>query len=327
MSKSESQDWYDIRAVTRLTGMTAPGLRMWEKRHAVVCPARTDTGRRRYSHGDVERIALLKSLVDAGHSIGSIAALATPQLRARLEEQSEVDFARGDVFGGHLPRTIVTIGPEMGELVRRDAASFPGVRLVAAHANCGEAMRRLEPGAADLLIIGIATLFPETVSEIDRLIRLARAKCVIVVYRFAQSAAEESVHRGLSGGAVALKGPVNAEELHLAWRIASGGGMGPAERAVPRGELGDQIPGRQFSDDQLARVAGLASVVECECPQHLANLLVSLNAFEEYSEQCENRDPSDAELHAYLHRAAAQARSLIEEALQKVIVTEQIATD
>jgi hypothetical protein len=154
-----------------------------------------------------------------------------------------------------------------------------------------------------------------------------------VVYRFAQSAAEKSVHRGLNGGAVALKGPVNAEELHLAWRIASGGGMEPAERAeraeraVPRGEVGDLIPGRQFSDDQLARVAGLASVVECECPQHLANLLVSLNAFEEYSEQCENRDPSDAELHAYLHRAAAQARNLIEEALQKVIVTEQIATD
>ena len=46
--------------------------------------------------------------------------------------------------------------------------------------------------------------------------------------------------------------------------------------------------------------------------------------FEIYSAQCENRDDDDAALHRYLHQVTAQARSLIEEALERVAAAEGI---
>jgi hypothetical protein len=85
-----------------------------------------------------------------------------------------------------------------------------------------------------------------------------------------------------------------------------------------------EIPPRAFTDEQLVRIAKVSSVVKCECPQHLANLLSGLIAFEKYSEQCEDRSESDAAIHAYLHRTTAQARASMEIALSEVLTQEGI---
>jgi hypothetical protein len=50
----------------------------------------------------------------------------------------------------------------------------------------------------------------------------------------------------------------------------------------------------------------------------------SLSAFEAYSQECENRSPDDAALHAYLHAATAHARATLEAALARVIEAEGI---
>ena len=62
--------------------------------------------------------------------------------------------------------------------------------------------------------------------------------------------------------------------------------------------------------------------MDCECPAHLVDLVISLSAFEVYSAQCENRNPEDAALHADLHRTTAQARALMEQALTQVATAE-----
>ena len=62
-----------------------------------------------------------------------------------------------------------------------------------------------------------------------------------------------------------------------------------------------------------------APTIACECPQHIAELLAKLRAFEDYSENCENRNEKDAALHRYLWRCAAQARTLFESALERVV--------
>ncbi|NNF15460.1 MAG: MerR family transcriptional regulator, partial [Gammaproteobacteria bacterium] len=72
----------------------------------------------------------------------------------------------------------------------------------------------------------------------------------------------------------------------------------------------------------LGRLAAVQSTVECECPHHLVELVDSLTVFEEYSAHCESRNNEDAALHAYLHRITAQARALIEEALDRVVQAE-----
>ncbi len=72
---------YTIRAISRATGLSHHLIRMWERRYAAVDPVRTGTNRRLYSDQDLERLALLRDAVAAGHSIGQIARLPTETLR------------------------------------------------------------------------------------------------------------------------------------------------------------------------------------------------------------------------------------------------------
>ena len=60
-------------------------------------------------------------------------------------------------------------------------------------------------------------------------------------------------------------------------------------------------------------------MVKCECPNHLAELITSLNAFEQYSEHCENRNKEDAAMHMLLHVTTAKARRMLEDALNHLV--------
>jgi DNA-binding transcriptional MerR regulator len=96
---------HSIRAVAHRTGLTPHVIRAWEKRYRVVKPTRTDSNRRLYSEGDVERLTLLRAATDSGHSIGLIAALTTEQLR-RLTSAQRSNSA-GPAAEAHTPAEII----------------------------------------------------------------------------------------------------------------------------------------------------------------------------------------------------------------------------
>lgn len=79
---------------------------------------------------------------------------------------------------------------------------------------------------------------------------------------------------------------------------------------------------RRYDDATLADFAGLSSTIACECPQHVAALLMQLSHFEAYSAECAHRGPTDAELHRYLQRVAGACRAQFEAALERVAVHE-----
>lgn len=89
----------------------------------------------------------------------------------------------------------------------------------------------------------------------------------------------------------------------------------PAPTSAP---ASTPVPPRRWDDAALADMAGLSSTIACECPQHVAELLMRLSHFEAYSAQCEQRSPADAELHAWLGRIAGQARANFEAALERI---------
>ncbi len=66
---------HPIPVVARRTGLSADVIRAWEKRYAVVTPARTAAGRRLYSDADVERLALVARATLTGRTVGQVAAL------------------------------------------------------------------------------------------------------------------------------------------------------------------------------------------------------------------------------------------------------------
>jgi methanogenic corrinoid protein MtbC1/transposase-like protein len=67
----------NIAAIARRTGVGEHTLRKWEHRYAVLRPARTPGGQRRYSEEDVERVLWLVARLNEGYRIGEAAALLT----------------------------------------------------------------------------------------------------------------------------------------------------------------------------------------------------------------------------------------------------------
>jgi DNA-binding transcriptional MerR regulator/methylmalonyl-CoA mutase cobalamin-binding subunit len=72
---------YPIKVAVKRTGLSPHVIRVWEKRYGAVIPQRTATNRRLYTDADITRLRLLRQATLAGHSIGTIATLPTPDLR------------------------------------------------------------------------------------------------------------------------------------------------------------------------------------------------------------------------------------------------------
>lgn len=70
-----------IQLAARKSGLSTHLIRMWQKRYNAVSPQRTDTNRRLYSESEIERLKLLRAVVDAGHRIGDVARLPDEDLK------------------------------------------------------------------------------------------------------------------------------------------------------------------------------------------------------------------------------------------------------
>ncbi len=59
---------YTIKEAAARTGLSVPVLRAWQRRYAIVEPARTESGYRLYDDAAIERLRAMRSLVEAGWS-------------------------------------------------------------------------------------------------------------------------------------------------------------------------------------------------------------------------------------------------------------------
>lgn len=74
-----------IAAVERDTGLSKDTLRVWERRYGFPAPGRDGIGERAYTLDQVEKLRLIKRLMDAGHRPGRIVALPFAQLQQLSE--------------------------------------------------------------------------------------------------------------------------------------------------------------------------------------------------------------------------------------------------
>ncbi|MDP2226209.1 MAG: MerR family transcriptional regulator [Moraxellaceae bacterium] len=77
-----------INAVERETGVSKELLRMWERRYHFPHPGRDGQGDRIYPMEQVNKLRLLRRLIDAGFRPGKIIELDTPELEKLLRSQS-----------------------------------------------------------------------------------------------------------------------------------------------------------------------------------------------------------------------------------------------
>jgi DNA-binding transcriptional MerR regulator len=73
---------HPIQVAARRAGVSVDVLRAWERRYALVAPARASGGRRLYSESDIERLRLIASAAAAGRRVGELAQLDGAALAA-----------------------------------------------------------------------------------------------------------------------------------------------------------------------------------------------------------------------------------------------------
>lgn len=74
-----------IRVVSRLTGVPAHTLRMWERRYGFPKPTRGDGGRRVYGASDITALRLIRSALSAGYRPGEVVQRTVADLERLLE--------------------------------------------------------------------------------------------------------------------------------------------------------------------------------------------------------------------------------------------------
>lgn len=78
-----SNSTFNIAAVERDTGLSKDVLRMWERRYGFPVPDRDSNGERCYPTEQVERLRVIKRLMDSGHRPGKLLAMP-PEALAEL---------------------------------------------------------------------------------------------------------------------------------------------------------------------------------------------------------------------------------------------------
>jgi len=309
-NSADTRGAYRSGTAARLSGVPVETLRVWERRYHVVAPPMSIGGHRLYSQADVRRLTLIKRLVDMGNPVGSIARLPTDALE-RMREAERVAVGSGALVK---PLRMAVIGESLAARLSADDSRGSWYELVATCAYPRDAANVLHGAKADVLVVEAPTLQADAAESIAALKASSGASFAIVLYRFASARVIRSLREYGHG---VLRSPAEAAELEMLCRASLRANLPRAESRVPVSAQGE-APARRIDDRMLERYARANPNLTCECPRHLAELLLSLTGFERYSAECESRNEVDASLHRELQRTAGHARALIEESMLMV---------
>jgi len=307
---------YRIGAVSRLTGISADTLRIWERRYNLVEPQRTEKGGRLYTQDDVTRLTMIKTLVDQGHAISTVANLESRELAQRLSAARpsnlpEIGSGRHDVC---------IVGKAITVRANNTEGLPEGLELAGTYTDLDAFLE--DETDCDTLVIEFPFLDRNTVRQLQDPAIANRCGQLLVIYAFAPS----NILRQLARLQIRTeRAPVNIDHV---WQLCANSMPHQADwtpsEFQPDTVSSEPVPKRIFDSAQLAALSQITPALKCECPNHMSGIIETLVAFEQYSTQCENETRQDAALHAYLHVMTAKARWLMEVALEKLAEVEQI---
>jgi DNA-binding transcriptional MerR regulator len=316
---------FRIGAVAKMTGIPVSTLRVWEVRHGAFAPSKTTGKHRLYSLEDVRKAGLLKQLSRQGHAISTMAALQAAELEGLQQLQPAEALARPPVAPRPVERmvSLAVIGAGItgrvasGKFVRQFLGS--SLRVTDSFPDLAQAAASGFREPPQILLVQVNTLHDSIRSDIQALALKQGVIHTLVVYGFAQEAVVQAMR---AAGILVRRGPVSDYDLS---DLISSVLLVDTAKSLGGVQADSLIPPRKYSDDTLSRVAGISSNMLCECPRHVAELIAQLASFEQYSQECLNKNEEDAHLHAHLHAISGSARALFERALEMVARHENIA--
>jgi hypothetical protein len=278
----------------------------------------------------VQRLALVRQLTSVGHPIGSLATLDMERLR-QVASTHAAALTRVPDARRRPPATwkVAVVGSGGGHRVRRPAVQMRlerPLRVTADFKRLGDVRRGASGSRHDALIVFGDGLQASMLPEIQSAARTLRARRIAVVHSFATASV---AHAFSAAGIWLLREPADdaglAEWLSAVASAPADPDIAKTVAAAPAATLPMSAAApapRRYDDATLADFAALSSTIACECPRHLAEIVMKLSHFEAYSGQCQRLDAADSALHAYLGQVTGAARSLFESALERVAIHE-----
>jgi len=304
---------YRIATVSQLTGIPVQTLRVWESRHAVVAPTRNAGNVRLYRRADIERLLVVKAAVDGGQAISTVAALTDRQIKARFKD-ALVPAAKSRSASCR----VLVVGSALASVLKLAWKARSDVRVQASVSTLADTETASTP-SVDAVIVDAPVLRNDLLAALRLLKTSTGAPVIVVVYGFGN---RQILSRLDNANVIALSAP--ADPAQIARICQLGLAIDPTPPAAFSQMLMHSAAARRYGDEYLHQLSHMPSQVQCECPNHLADLLNKLNAFERYSLECESMNAKDAAMHAMMYSASGHCRELLEEVLRRLLVHEGI---
>ena len=319
---SQKVGLHKIGAVSSLSGVPTPTLRVWEMRYETFQPQKTESKHRLYTDDDVLKATVLKRLTDQGHSISSIAQLSSTELNHLLQQQQETNQRKAIADLKNQTVSIAVIGLPLAAKIETKKFTFSfnnqAIRITDIFSTVQQALTAKFQKNPQILLIQTNSLHSGVQVDIHRLAQLNNALQVIVLYNYGQEPIIESMKRC---GMIVRREPISDSDLADLIKSVLLINNESSANSLSTGML---IPPRKYDDIELMRVANISTNVLCECPKHVSEIITQLASFEQYSHECLNNSTEDAHLHAYLSSVSGSARALFESALEMVAKHEGI---
>jgi len=291
---------YRIGLTTQITGIRPETLRAWERRYEVVKPIRTDAGDRLYTQADIDRLLLIKKLVDNGDAISAVANLNFENLEKRISscKSALTSTGKNDL-------NFILFGKTILDKKSLDSMRLNMIDVVQDERNIKSSYHC----KIDFIIAEISTVNQGTFKNLNKILKQSKASKLLCAYDFGK---ESDIASLTSQDIGTTNLPLNHSEI-TDWCSSN----------FPS-YLKSTSTARLLTDQDINNIVAAGSKINCECPRHLADLIHKLTAFEKYSSECEVRNSKDAEIHQELENTSAKSRYLIEEVLIKLTKVEGI---
>lgn len=313
---------FRIGSVSRLTGIPTDTLRIWERRYDVVTPERSGSGTRYYSHADITRLALIKELVEEGNAISTVANLRKEELEERVKLIKSSTKPAKNIEIAKTCRLIVC-GDALPLYIRNTHEEFPELEVVAEFQNPFQAEAELADIEADVLLMEFPAFQDQDIGPLQTILKRHPNLYPILVYGFTTRSTIELLNKLHIS---TIRAPLDVFRLRSECQKAVSASAGSVISTPLKTTENEVIPKRQFTQEQVMNLINKPqpNSVNCECPKHHGEILYNLYAFEEYTIGCQTNNSEEAALHCYIHDCTQKARFMMEQALTKLIETDNL---
>ena len=188
---------HKIGAISTLSGVPSPTLRIWELRYGTFVPQKSEGQHRLYTDDDVLRATLLKRLTERGHAISSLAQRSSQELNALLVQGQDANRSRTDARLAGQAASMAVVGVALASRIesKKFTLSFidQNIKVTNIFNDLSHALGATFERQVPFLLVKANSLHAGMQIDIHRLAQNCKAIQVIVLYNFGQEKIIESL--------------------------------------------------------------------------------------------------------------------------------------